>query len=106
MNPFDLLDFGTPGPIVVPSPRRFPQYSVSRDPLTGVTEVVTNESGGSQKATWTTWAPAAPPEKERKATLTAFEHPGRDEPTPEFQELVLEIRARNDPGPFLRPTGR
>jgi hypothetical protein len=72
------------------------------DPLTGRSEVVTSESGGSQTASWTTWAPACHPAPERKPTITTFSHPGRQEPTREFQALVEDLRKRNDPGPLVR----
>ena len=104
MNPLDLLDLaaffdaGRPG---AAAPRRYPAYRVSSNPLTGEIEVESNEPGGSQRATWTTWGPGTPP---RNPTLTKFEHPGRREPTEEFKALIDDLRARNDPGPVLSRT--
>lgn len=102
VNPFDQLIGELYGPLVKPTIRRWPQYSITRDQATGRCEVVSVEPGGSQRATWTMWAPAAPPEKDRDATPTVFEHPGRDEPTEEFKALVEDLRKRGDPSPFLK----
>jgi hypothetical protein len=96
LNPFEGYD--PDAKHFVPLPRKYPQYSISSDPRTGVVEVVTSESGGSQKATWTTWGAGTP---ERKATVETFEHPGRKAPTEEFKALIDDLRKRNDPGPIL-----
>lgn len=95
------FDFEQPPPALLPQPRRYPQYAFYRDPELGTCEVVTTEPGGSQRATWTTWAPAKPPEPERQPTHTLFEHPGRPEATVEFQDLIKLLREKNDPTPHL-----
>ncbi len=102
VNFFDFFDpgFGS-GPMGGAARRRWPAYSLTKS-LDGVCEVTTSEPGGAQRATWTTWAPAAPPAPAREPTLTVYERAGQPaEPTPEFKELVEDLRAKNDPGPIL-----
>jgi hypothetical protein len=99
MNPFPFFsfDYGTRPQYE----RRWPAYTFSTS-VDGECEVVSSEPGGSQRATWTQWAPAKDPIPEREPTQTVFEHPGRKEPTEEFKDLVAAVREMNDPSPNLK----
>jgi hypothetical protein len=105
MLPYDPFGFSMLDAIVRPEPRRWPQYSFYKH-TDGTCEVETVEPGGSQRATWMTWAPGPTRAKDRQPSQTTFEHPGRPEPTEAFQELVKDLRARNDPAPLLQRRDR